>query len=139
MSFRLHPRLEADSFLIGRLPLSELRMINDQRYPWLLLVPALPDLVEITDLSDENYQQLWEEVRLVSKALQELFEPDKLNVATLGNLVPQLHLHVIARFKNDAAWPGPVWGQGEALPISSALANDRIESVSRILATHLIQ
>jgi len=115
VSFTLHPRLEADSLLVGQLPLCQLRLINDSRYPWLLLVPTLPDLVEITDLSPEDYQQLWQEVRQVSDGLQVFFQPDKLNVATLGNLVPQLHLHVIARFKTDATWPGPVWGQGEAV------------------------
>ncbi|SFC37417.1 Diadenosine tetraphosphate (Ap4A) hydrolase [Marinospirillum celere] len=115
MPFTLHPRLEADSIFVGQLRLCQLRLINDSRYPWLLLVPAHPDLVEITDLEPEDYQQLWEEVRLVSKGLQSWCQPDKLNVATLGNLVPQLHLHVIARFKTDATWPGPVWGQGEAV------------------------
>lgn len=113
--FTLHSRLEADSVFIGQLPLCQLRLINDSRYPWLLLVPALPELVEITDLSAEDYQLLWQEVRQVSEGLQSWCQPDKLNVATLGNLVPQLHLHVIARFKTDAIWPGPVWGQGEAV------------------------
>jgi diadenosine tetraphosphate (Ap4A) HIT family hydrolase len=115
MLFALHSRLEADSIFLGQLPLCQLRLINDSRYPWLLLVPAQPYLVEITDLSAEDYQQLWQEVRQVSEGLQIWCQPDKLNVATLGNLVPQLHLHVIARFKTDATWPGPVWGQGEAV------------------------
>jgi diadenosine tetraphosphate (Ap4A) HIT family hydrolase len=115
MLFALHSRLEADSIFLGQLPLCQLRLINDSRYPWLLLVPAQPYLVEITDLSAEDYQQLWQEVRQVSEGLQIWCQPDKLNVAILGNLVPQLHLHVIARFKTDATWPGPVWGQGEAV------------------------
>ncbi|MDR9468855.1 HIT domain-containing protein, partial [Marinospirillum sp.] len=96
MPFTLHPRLEADSIFLGQLPLCQLRLINDSRYPWLLLVPAQADRVEITDLSAEDYQQLWQEVHQVSEHLQSFFQPDKLNVATLGNLVPQLHLHVIA-------------------------------------------
>ncbi|WP_404420080.1 HIT domain-containing protein [Marinospirillum sp.] len=125
MSFTLHPRLEADSIFLGQLPLCQLRLINDSRYPWLLLVPAQADRVEITDLSAEDYQQLWSEVRQVSEGLQSLFQPDKLNVATLGNLVPQLHLHVIARFKTDATWPGPVWGQGEAV----AYTQDELKSL----------
>ena len=125
MPFTLHSRLEADSIFLGQLPLCQLRLINDSRYPWLLLVPTLPGLVEITDLSAEVYQQLWQEVRQVSEGLQSFFQPDKLNVATLGNLVPQLHLHVIARFKTDATWPGPVWGQGEAV----AYTQEELESL----------
>lgn len=134
-NFTLHPRLEADSLLVGQLPLCQLRLINDSRYPWLLLVPALPNLVEITDLSAEDYQQLWHEVHHVSAGLQNWCQPDKLNVATLGNLVPQLHLHVIARFKTDATWPGPVWGQGPAVAYSPQELERLLPQLRQLLAS----
>jgi diadenosine tetraphosphate (Ap4A) HIT family hydrolase len=108
--FQLDSRLEADTFPVARLGLSRLLLMNDVRFPWLILVPEKPGLVELVDLAPGELAQLMDEVRTVCGALRELFQPDKLNVAALGNLVQQLHVHVVARFRTDAAWPRPIWG-----------------------------
>lgn len=109
--FTLDPRLEKDSFPVLDLPLCAVRVMNEVGVTWLLLIPRVPDLREIVDLSPGSQHQLMDEIALVSKALQTLSECDKLNVAALGNSVPQLHVHIIARFEDDPAWPGPIWGK----------------------------
>lgn len=114
--FELDPRLAADSLPMADLELCSLRLMNDRRFPWLLLIPRRPDCTELLDLQPDDQTRLWREILQVSKALKRLLEPDKLNVANLGNQVSQLHVHVIARFRTDAAWPGPVWGRGLAEP-----------------------
>ena len=106
----LHPQLERDTTPLGDLPLSRVLIINDANYPWLLLVPRRAGAVELIDLDDVERAQLMSEITLASRALKEVTECDKLNVAALGNAVPQLHVHVIARRKTDKAWPKPVWG-----------------------------
>ena len=106
----LHPQLERDTTQLGDLPLSRVLIINDANYPWLLLVPRRAGAVELIDLDDVERAQLMSEITLASRALKEVTECDKLNVAALGNAVPQLHVHVIARRKTDKAWPKPVWG-----------------------------
>lgn len=106
----LHPRLERDTINIGDLPLCRVLIINDANYPWLLLVPRRPEVDEVLDLDEVEQAQLMTEVTRVSRALKEVTACDKLNIAMLGNIVPQLHVHVIARRKTDAAWPRPVWG-----------------------------
>lgn len=111
--FQLDPRLEADSFPVGELSLATLRLMNDARFPWLILVPRRPGLAELIDLDETDRAQLTREIDAASRALKQLTACDKLNVAALGNMVRQLHIHVIARFASDAAWPGPVWGVGE--------------------------
>jgi diadenosine tetraphosphate (Ap4A) HIT family hydrolase len=88
--------------------------MNDKRFPWLLLIPQVANASEWIDLSREQQHQLSDEIMITSHLLQALVTPDKLNIATLGNQVPQLHIHLIARYKTDAAWPNPVWGQGSA-------------------------
>jgi len=108
--FHLHPQLEADSVAVTDLALSSVRLINDSNYPWLLLVPRLPDLVDLIDLTPGERVVLMGEIGLACDALKAHVACDKLNVASLGNQVPQLHVHVIARRKKDAAWPNPVWG-----------------------------
>lgn len=108
--FELHPQLAADSFAIAKWPLCEVRLINDANYPWLVLIPQKPGLKDFDDLSLENMALAGEEIRAASTALRQLYRPDKLNVAALGNQVPQLHIHVVARFHCDAAWPNPIWG-----------------------------
>lgn len=109
-SFALNPRLEGDSLFVADLPLSMLRLMKDANYPWLLLVPRKSDLVEIIDLDEAEQGQLMQEIALVSKLLRTVSNCEKLNIGALGNQVSQLHVHVIARFRDDAAWPGPVWG-----------------------------
>ncbi|AVT74687.1 MULTISPECIES: HIT domain-containing protein [Rhodopseudomonas] len=106
----LSSRLEQDTINIGDLPLSRVLVIKDAHYPWLLLVPRRPDVSEIIDLDEVAQAQLMTEIARVSRALKEVTKCDKLNVAALGNLVPQLHIHIIARRSSDVAWPRPVWG-----------------------------
>ena len=114
LDWTLHPRLAADSHPVLSLGLSELRLMDDANYPWLVLVPRVPDARELVDLSQPQQAQLLDEIVRASRALQQLFRPHKLNVAALGNVVPQLHVHVIARQTDDPAWPSPVWGKVEA-------------------------
>ncbi len=106
----LSAQLEKDTINIGDLPLSRVLVIKDAHYPWLLLVPRRAGVVEINDLDDVEQAQLMTEIARVGRALKELTKCDKLNIAALGNVVPQLHVHIIARRSSDAAWPRPVWG-----------------------------
>ena len=106
----LHPQLAADTANLGDLPLSRVLVMNDANYPWLVLVPRKPDITEVVDLDEAEQAQLMREVTQAARALREVTGCHKLNIATLGNAVPQLHVHVIARFRHDAAWPKPVWG-----------------------------
>lgn len=112
-SFTLDPRLDADCLTLGRLALCRVLLMDDARFPWLILVPERDGAVEIIDLTGGDRVLLVEEIAKASHALRRAFAPDKINVAALGNRVRQLHVHVIARFASDSAWPNPVWGQGE--------------------------
>lgn len=132
--FTLHERLEADTFEVAELTLCSLRLMNDARYPWLILVPRQKELRELTDLSEAEQRQLLKESAIASRALDELFAPDKLNIGALGNVVSQFHWHVVARYQDDAAWPGPVWGFGEAQPYNEASAIARITQLQHALA-----
>jgi diadenosine tetraphosphate (Ap4A) HIT family hydrolase len=109
-AWSLDSRLAADTIGIGDLPLSRLLASKDANYPWLILVPRRAGMREIIDLDDADQAQLTVEIRLASRALKAVTACDKLNVAALGNVVPQLHVHVVARRIGDAAWPAPVWG-----------------------------
>ena len=129
VEFQLHPRLQADSDAIAELALCSLRLLADARFPWVLLVPRLPQLRELHDVPPAYRAQLWNEVEQASRALQKLYCPDKLNVGTLGNLVPQLHIHVVARYEHDPAWPGPVWGAGTAEPYSPQQRQLRLDQL----------
>ncbi len=113
-SWTLHPQLETDTCAVGDLPLSRLLLANDANYPWLLLVPRRRGASEIIDLPEPDQIQLLTEIAGVSRALKAVASCDKLNVAALGNVVPQLHVHVIARRRGDPAWPKPVWGAAPA-------------------------
>jgi diadenosine tetraphosphate (Ap4A) HIT family hydrolase len=113
--FEIDRRLAADTHYVTNLPLCNVRLMDNRKFPWLILVPRVPDAAEWIDLSREQQHQLSDEIAIVSHILQALVTPDKLNVAALGNQVPQLHIHLIARYKGDAAWPNPVWG-GENEP-----------------------
>lgn len=121
--WRLHAQLERDCRPLGDLPLSRLLLMNDANFPWLILVPRRTGAVEILDLDETGRRQLVDEIALVSGALKQVTQCDKLNVAALGNVVPQLHVHVIARRTTDRAWPRPVWGVAPAIPYdANALA-----------------
>ena len=128
--FTLDPRLSADSLQVADLPLSAVRLMRDANYPWLVLVPRRAGLAEIVDLDAGERTQLMTEVAFASEALRQAAPCDKLNVASLGNVVRQLHVHVIARRTGDAAWPKPIWGvaqpqryaPGAAEALAAALA-----------------
>lgn len=113
--FELDPRLAADTLAIGDLPLCRVLLMRDSRFAWLVLVPRHAGLVEVADLAEADRAALWREVDLAGAALRAVAPCDKLNIGALGNIVRQLHVHVVARVERDAAWPGPVWGSGTAV------------------------
>ncbi len=115
-NFELHAQLAKDSIWLADWPLCQLRLINDSNYPWFILVPRRANIRDVIDLSDEDQAQLWQESAKLSRLLRQKFSPEKLNLAALGNMVPQLHLHHVARFSSDAAWPSPIWGKVAAIP-----------------------
>jgi len=114
--FIMHPRLDADSVVMGDFPLSRLLLMNDSRYPWFVLVPRREGITEIFQLGEKEQLQLQRESVILGRAIMSVFGGDKLNVAALGNLVPQLHIHHIVRYRDDASWPSPVWGVGISVP-----------------------
>jgi len=116
--FALDPRLQQDTLPIGDFPLCRLLLSNDSNYPWFILVPRRNDISEIFQLDVADQQHLWQETTALSEVLKDSFDADKLNVAALGNVVSQLHMHVIVRKREDAAWPAPVWGKHPATPYS---------------------
>ena len=118
VAFALDPRLQADTQPIGDLPFARVLLMDDARFPWLILVPRIAGLRELIELSSGDQQRLLDDVNRAAHVLHAIEKPDKLNIAMLGNVVPQFHVHVIARFVRDAAWPKPVWGVGERTPYS---------------------
>ena len=131
--FALDPRLEADTHAIGDLPLSQLLLMDDARFPWLILVPRIAGARELIDLDEGDQRTLLGELNLVGRALETLLRPDKLNVAALGNVVPQLHVHLIARFEGDSAWPQPIWGQGDRVAYTESARLARIAELRAAL------
>ena len=131
--WHLDPQLAADTHPVAHLPLSELRLMDDANHPWLILVPRVAGAVEWIDLDDAAQAGLTREIALASRALQSAFKPHKLNVAALGNMVPQLHVHVIARYRDDIAWPRPVWGTATAKPYTPEALVERISILQRAL------
>ncbi len=129
--FKLDPQLKQDTFFIKDLKLCQVLLMNNSLYPWVILVPKKANLVEIIDLSKEEQIVLIEEIALVSKALKKHLAPKKLNVANLGNMVCQLHIHIIARFENDPSFPKPVWGHLEAKPYKGEELKKVIEWMSK--------
>lgn len=127
--FSLHPRLAADCIDLGSVGLSRLLLMDDARYPWCILVPQRHGLTEIHQLSDADQVELIGESSRLSRFLAGDFGADKMNVAVLGNLVPQLHVHHIVRYRDDATWPGPVWGIGTAKPYSRLERSTMVERV----------
>jgi diadenosine tetraphosphate (Ap4A) HIT family hydrolase len=117
--FTLHERLAADTVEVTRWPLSLVLLMNARQWPWLILVPRRPGIRELYELSQPDQQALMSEIVRASEGLSQLVHPDKINVAALGNAVPQLHVHVIARFTSDPAWPNPVWGTVPPEPYSA--------------------
>ena len=130
----LHPQLAEDTHPVAPWPLCELRLMDDANHPWLILVPRVVDAVELIDLDEAAQDGLVREIARASRALRQEFRPDKLNVAALGNVVPQLHVHGIARFRTDIAWPRPVWGTASAQPYSPDALVRCIERLRAALA-----
>lgn len=112
--FTLDERLTADTLPVAELPLSRVLLMNDARYPWVILVPRHAAISEVFELSANDQQQLWREATQLGDAMKTALGGDKINIATLGNVVSQLHVHVVVRRHSDATWPAPVWGNGSA-------------------------
>lgn len=133
--FEVDERLINDTVPLGDFALCRVLLMNDSRYPWLILVPRCSAVSEVFDLTAEQQQQLWLETSTVGQVLKDVYQADKINIATLGNVVSQLHIHVVVRMRDDAAWPAPVWGQGEAQPYSA----EAVEQIKTQLHAALTQ
>ena len=131
--FSLHERLRADTIELTRWPLSIVLLMNVRHWPWLVLVPRRPDIREIHELQETDQRALTAEIVRASRALTQLVQPHKLNIAALGNVVPQLHVHVIARFTDDPAWPKAVWGTVPPEPYAGNELLQRVEALKGVL------
>jgi diadenosine tetraphosphate (Ap4A) HIT family hydrolase len=131
--FALHPQLESDSFFISDLKISRLLLMNDANYLWLILVPRKPGLVELIDLSFEEQMEVLFEINLLSEILKKNFSADKINIGALGNVVSQLHIHVISRKKNDVTFPKPVWGNAKAKAYAKDEAENLVQEIRKLL------
>lgn len=132
MNFQLHPRMEQDCIPVGRFELCRLLMMNDNQYPWFILVPERADIKEIYQLNKQERELLSEESNYLSENLAQLYQADKMNIAAIGNMVPQLHIHHIVRYKTDRAWPAPVWGKFDAVPYTE---QQIAETLTRVRAS----
>ncbi|NEU12997.1 HIT domain-containing protein [Methylobacterium sp. BTF04] len=132
--FTLDPTLAADTVHVGDLALCSVLLMDDARFPWLILVPRRPGASEITDLAPEDAHALMDEMRIATRVMLDLAKPDKVNVAALGNVVPQLHVHVIGRFLSDPAWPKPIWGIGTPTPYPLHARAQMIERIGALFA-----
>lgn len=128
--FKLHPQLQMDTFVIGDLPLCRVLLMNESQFPWLVLVPRRNDIHELYQLCDPEINQTNRESLEISRLMMTLFVGEKLNVAALGNLVPQLHIHHIVRHREDAVWPQPVWGNFVAKPYTESTADEMCSKLS---------
>lgn len=131
--FTLDSRLQQDCLPVGDFPLCRLLLMNDASYPWFILVPRREEVSEIFQLDGADQRQLWQETSLLAEILKDTFAADKMNVATLGNVVSQLHMHVIVRRRDDAAWPAPVWGRQPARPYEDAQIRQIIDKLRLVL------
>ncbi|TRO25765.1 HIT domain-containing protein [Ectopseudomonas mendocina] len=132
--FALDSRLQQDCLVIGDFPLCRLLLMNDANYPWFILVPRREEVSELFQLDADDQRQLWQETTLLAETLKDIFAADKMNVATLGNVVSQLHMHVIVRRREDASWPAPVWGRHPAQPYSEQQAGQVVDKLRSVLA-----
>ena len=137
--FELHPTLERDTTFIVDLPLCRVLLMEDARFPWLILVPRQYGLREFHDVTGEDAMKLHNEIALTSQSLLDLTGAYKINVAALGNMVPQLHVHVIARNQDDEAWPGPVWQSGHARPYTQKVREGRAALLQEAIAEALAE
>ncbi|KZZ45905.1 histidine triad (HIT) protein [Thalassolituus sp. HI0120] len=137
--FQLDERLQGDTVLLGHLPLCQVLLMNDSRYPWVILVPARSDLREYYHLSAEDQQQMMKESVWVTEKMADHFSAKSMNVAALGNVVAQLHVHHIARFEDDLAWPGPVWGHSPAVPYAPDALEARAHELKSLFESHFVE
>jgi diadenosine tetraphosphate (Ap4A) HIT family hydrolase len=135
--FTLHPQLERDTIHVGDFELCHVLLMNDVRYPWVILVPQRENKSEIYQLTESEQQQLLTESSFLCQAMSELFSADKMNIGALGNMVEQLHIHHIARFKTDATWPKPVWGIGQAETYSDIAKTAMLSQLRQALGDYL--
>ncbi len=138
MEFTLHPQLQKDTDIIGEFPLCLVLLIKDSAVPWVVLVPKKAEIKELHHLPMTDQQQFLVESQMVSQALEQCFKPDKLNLGALGNMVPQLHIHHIARFKTDIAWPGPVWGNTNGERRTDEAQQRMLTTIRHALTSHSI-
>lgn len=136
--FTLDERLQADTEYLGRFALSHVLLMKDARYPWVILVPAQTNLYEYYHLSKEHYEILMDESRWVTEKMADFFAAKSMNVAALGNVVAQLHVHHVVRFENDPAWPGPVWGHSPAAPYEAEALVKRVAELKQLLADRFV-
>jgi diadenosine tetraphosphate (Ap4A) HIT family hydrolase len=133
MIFQLHPQLEKDCISIGKLSLSRLLLMNDNQFPWLILVPEIEGITEIYQLNKTQRSLLVEESCTLAERLTMLYQADKINIAAVGNLVPQLHVHHVVRYRTDKAWPAPVWGKFSAVAYSEQGLIDTVSLITNAL------
>lgn len=127
--FQIHPALQSDCIILGKLDLCYLLLMNDANYPWFILVPAREDITEIFQLDEVDQRQLLSESTRLAVHIHKAFDAHKLNVAALGNMVPQLHIHHIVRYQDDVCWPKPVWGQQLAIPYTP----DQVDNIRQLM------
>ena len=131
--FELDPVLDADTLVVGDLPLCRVLLMNDSQYPWLILVPRRPQLVELADLDEQDYLQFCAESRAVAIAMMKHYAGHKMNLGALGNVVAQLHIHHVVRFHDDPSWPAPVWGKLPAVNYTDEEAARQVAQLQQVL------
>lgn len=131
--FKLDDRLENDTIELGNIEFIKVLMSKDSNYPWLILVPEIANATELFDLDAQQQQLLMQTITKISKDMQVKFSADKINVGALGNVVKQLHIHIVARFETDIAWPGPIWGQHPAKPYTQEQLETQINKMKEML------
>jgi len=136
--FTLDPRLEQDTILLGEFSLCKVLLMNDARYPWVILVPRITGVTEVFQLDAEQQQQIMVESNFVAKTMSGLVQADKMNTAALGNVVSQLHIHHVGRYQGDETWPAPVWGKGEAVSYSKQ-ESDAVCQQLKLVFAELLQ
>ena len=132
--FSLDKQLAQDCFSVGELPLCKVLLLNDSNFPWIILVPKVEAISELHHLSESEQQQFMQESSCIARMLNELFKPDKLNIAAIGNKVRQLHIHHIGRFENDPCWPETVWGYGKGHPYTDQDRDDTLARIRKFLS-----
>ena len=137
MAFQLDPRLEKDTFYIGDLPLSRVLLTNVVNFPWIILVPKVPEVSELFELSSEQQNQYLNESNFLLQEMSVLYKADKMNIANLGNMVPELHIHIVARYQDDDAWPGPIWSFQNTENYSTTQAKIEIDKIANLIDDYL--